>query len=234
MVQRNKILTDRSKKVIDFIEQTFWETGGMPTYDLVASKTREKAQYVQSVVEKNPTARQALIARGVDLTPDTSSQQLTSEQLMAANIMLNVDDKRSRREKLQFLGITSQKWGAWMRQPAFSSYMTRRAEQAFSANDWAAYSGLGNLVEEEDLNAIKLHFEMRGKYKNTLDVNINIESVMIQVIEVIAKHVKEPEIIEAIAEDISSLVSGVPVGNTPAEASQAMVGNLPVSQGFGI
>lgn len=204
-VKTTKTLNERQMRVVNFIEQRFWEHGVMPSYEAVAEGCKENVDYVRGTVEKNSLARKSLVVRGVDLRSDESARLLTSEQLMAANVVLNSHDTRSVREKLEFLNISSQKWAAWLRQPGFSNYMTKRAEEAFGANDFAAYTALGNAVDEGKLDAVKLHFEMRGKYKHTVDVNVNIEQVLMQVVEIISRHIDDRELLVAIAEDFSNL-----------------------------
>lgn len=200
-----KTLTDRELKVVNFIDQKFWETGFVPSYEAVGLATKEAPEYVKGLIERNQLARKSLIVRGVDLKAEESAGLLTSEQLMAANVMLNAHDKRSVREKLEFLNISSQQWHAWLRQPGFSQYMSKRAEAAFEGNDWKAYDALRENIEEGRLEAVKLHFEMRGKYKQQVDVNVNIEQVLTRVIEIISRHVNDEEVLVAIAEDFSNL-----------------------------
>lgn len=198
-------LDDDQRAAVDFIEQTFWETGGMPTCDKVEAVTGVRSKRVEKWLKDSDLFRKALIARGVDLQPDVSDAQLSTAQLMCANLLMNTHDKRTEREKLAFLGISSQQYHAWLRQPAFANYLRTRAESLFSASDHKAYNALLQNVEEGDLNAVKLHFEMRGKYRNQLDVNINIETVVVQLVEIVAKHVKDPELLQAIALDVESL-----------------------------
>ena len=201
-------LNDRELRVVNFIDQKFWETGYMPTYEVISDGTKESVAFIKNLIEKNSTARKSLLVRGIEIDRDEDAAGLTATQLMAANVMLNTHDKRSVREKLEFLGISSQQWHAWLRQPGFSQYMSKRAEAAFEANDWAAYEALRENVEEGKLDAVKFHFEMRGKYKQSVDVNVNIEQVLTRVVEVIARHVNDEEIILAIAEDIGQLTAG--------------------------
>lgn len=202
---QKKKLTDRASKVVRATEQMYWELGLLPAYEMIAAKCGERTDYVKGVIEKNGAARKQLTAIGIDLDADSSSQLLNKDQLLAANVILNAHDTRSLREKLDLLGISSQKWHAWLRQPAFSQYMAKRAEALFDANDHAAYSALNKAVEEGGLDAVKFHFEMRGKYKQSLDININVEEVLVHVVEIIAKHVNDKDVIIAIAEDIKKL-----------------------------
>lgn len=198
-------LSDRALAVVNYTEQKFWDLGSLPSYEVIAAGVKEPVDYVRQVIEKNSLARKSLVVRGVDLSPSESAQLLTSEQLIAANLILNAHDKRSVREKLDQIGVSSQKWHAWLRQPGFSQYINKRAEAAFEANDHAAYAALQENVEEGRLDAVKFHFEMRGKYKQSLDLNINIEQVLTQVVEIVARHVNDQDTLIAIAEDMGQL-----------------------------
>jgi len=205
VASKKKNLTDRAAKVVRATEQMYWELGLIPAYEMIAAKSGERVDYVKGVIEKNGAARRQLMACGIDLEADSSSKLLAKDQLLAANVILNAHDARSLREKLDLLGISSQKWSAWLRQPAFSQYMAKRAESLFEANDHAAYSALNKAVDEGGMDAVKFHFEMRGKYKQQLDVNINVEEVLVHVVEIIARHVDDKDTIIAIAEDIKTL-----------------------------
>lgn len=199
-------LNDRQLDVVNFVEQKFWEDGFIPSYEKVAEVLKEKVGYVRDCVEKSTDCRKALVARGVDVRPSEAANLLTSQQLMAANLILNTHDKRTQREKLDFLGISSQQWHAWLRQPGFSQYMTKRSEEMFGANDFSAYQALQEAVEEGDMNAVKFHFEMRGKYKNRVEVDLNIDSVVTNIVEIISTHVHDPDTLLAIANDIQNKV----------------------------
>lgn len=204
----SKKLTDEQVRAVDFIEQTFWESGSIPTVELVVAKTGVQGTKLKKWWDKDEIFRRALLARGVDFTPvDGADKQLTSQQLLCANLLLNTHDKRTEREKLEFLGISSQQYHAWRRDPAFSSYLNKRAEAIFEGSTHKAYQNVLNNVEADDLNAAKFMLELQGKYRQSVDVNVNVDVVVMQLVEIVAKHVKDPEIIEAIALDIERTVN---------------------------
>lgn len=200
-------LTDNEVKIVTFIDQRFWETGGLVSDEVIAETCKVSLQLVKNAWKKGDF-RQALIARGVDLTPDSSRDLLTPTQVLLANLLMNVGDKRSVREKCEMLQISTQQYTAWLRQPAFSQYLRRRAESAFAATDFQAYQSLSNLVEEGDFNGIKLFFEMRGIYNPKMQVEVNVTQVVVELIEIVAKHVQDPLILEAIAHDVEKLELG--------------------------
>lgn len=199
-------LNDRQLKVVNYVEQKFWEEGTAPSYEAVSEALKEKVSYVRNCIEKDSQCRKALTARGVDLRPREEGALLDSRQLMAVNLVLNYHDKRTLREKLDFLSISSQQWHAWLRQPGFSQYLTKRSEEMFGASDFSAYAALQEAVEEGDMNAVKFHFEMRGKYKNRVQVDLNVDGIVTQIVEIISTHVHDPDTLLAIANDIQSKV----------------------------
>ncbi len=199
-----KKLVDREVKIISFIEQTFWETGFIPSNEVVAEHTGYALSTVESCYRKR-LFRQALAARGIDLEPGKSTKALTPQQIMLANVLLNIADKRSTREKLASLEVSSQQLNVWLRQPAFSDYLRKRAEEHFKASDYKAYLSLINAVEAGDQNATKFFFEMRGIYRPSVDVHVNVEAVVMRVVEVVAKHVRDPAILASIATELKEL-----------------------------
>lgn len=208
-------LTDNEVKIITLIDQRFWETGGLIDDDVISDTLKIHKNTIKKAWQKTDF-RQALIARGVDITHDSAKDLLTPTQAMLANMLLNAHDARSVREKLELLNISTQQYQAWLRQPGFSQYLRKRAEFAFAATDFQAYQSLSTLVEEGDINGIKLFFEMRGIYNPKMQIDVNIDLVIVKLVEIVAKHVADPEILQAIANDLETIDIGsnraLPVG----------------------
>lgn len=212
-------LTDIDIKILTLIDQRFWETGGLISDDLVSEELGVPKQTISKAWKKDEF-RTALLARGVDLTPDSSKNLLTPTQGILANLLFNIGDKRSVREKCESLGVSTQQYTAWLRQPGFADYLRRRAESAFSSTDFQAYQSLSQLVAEKDIQGIKLFFEMRGIYNPKLQVEVNVEHVVVRVVEIITRHVHDPEILMAIAGEIEQLELGA--GTSPVSTPNAV------------
>lgn len=200
-------LSESQVEVVYYLEQKFWETGRIPTDDAVAERFHLNVSTVKGWW-KDSTFREALVSRGVDFNPEQSSDLLTPLQLQLANVMLNVHDNRSEREKLESVGVSSQQYHSWLRQPQYQNYLRKRAEAMFSAADYKAYQALSSEAVGGDVSALKLFFEMRGIYNPRVQVDVNIEMVLSRVVEIIATHVKDPGILEAIAADLERLDTG--------------------------
>lgn len=212
-----KALTNNEVRILNYVEQVFWETGLCPTPEGV-TEGLDLSRPVVSKAFSNETFRAQLATRGIDptaLAVNTKgsltavikeSKALSAKQILCANMMLNLHDKRSEREKLALIQVSSQQYHAWLRQPSFVEFLRKRGEALFSATDFQAYKSLVNNVKAGDNKSLELFFRMRGIYNPTVNININLESVLMRVIEVISVHVKDPVIINAIANGIDEII----------------------------
>jgi len=131
---------------------------------------------------------------------------------------------------LDFVGISTQKLNSWMRDPKFAVHLRKRAEKQFAESDTKAYMSIIKGMEDGDLKATQLFLEMRGLYNPRVDVNINVDSVLTRVVEIISKHVKDPAILGAIADDLEMLDGvrpPVPVAPTRPEPITVSSQELP-------
>lgn len=212
-------LNDNQAEAVALIEQKFWQHSSIPTNEYLSEQLNVGIPTIQRWWQ-NAIFRDALIRRGVDLRDDRSKSVLTPQQLQVVNLMLNQHDKRSVREKLDSVDITSQKYYSWLRQPAFLQYLQKRAEDLFASSDHEGYLALLDTVKGGDIQAIKLFFEMRGKYTPSAKIDVNVETVMIQLIEIVARHVKDPMVLQSIADDIDNVIGikkpqiALPVGSS--------------------
>jgi hypothetical protein len=206
-VQKEESLTDSELSVLAYVEQVYWQTGKVPSKEATiegldpfsSTATRTKVTRAWN----KPRFQAALEKRGLEFQND--SKFLTPTQLLLVNMLLNVEDKKSLRQKLDLLGINMAKYQTWLRDPVFHNYLTMRTEQLFENSDHDAYKSLIQAVTRGDVTAMKLFFEMRGIYSPRLDVNVNIESIVYRLVEVVGKHVKDPAILTAIADEVEQL-----------------------------
>lgn len=216
------------KRVVNYCEQIFWETGLVPTPERVSDELSISLSRVQASYRKD-TFKSSLATRGIDLTPEISGKVLDPRQILLANLLLNLHDRRSLREKLQLVKVSTQQYNAWMRQPQFIEFLRKRGEHIFKGTDHEAYLALTKAVNRGDVNALKLFFEMRGIYNPRLQIDVNIEAVMLRVVEIIAKRVTDPVTLEAIASELETVMlesgarSASPVGNSIVEATGRMI-----------
>ena len=193
------------KRILNYCEQVFWETGYVPSPEIISDKLGIKRERIKESF-RNDKFLESLATRGIDLTPAISGKVLDPRQLMLANLLLNLHDRRSIREKLKTVQVSQQQYNAWMRQPQFTEYLRKRGEAMFKGSDHEAYKSLVTAVSRGDVNALKLFFEMRGIYTPKLNIDVNIEAVMLRVVEVVSKHVTDPNILVTIAEELEEVL----------------------------
>jgi hypothetical protein len=156
--------------------------------------------------------RDTLLSRGISLKglalgpTDPKSTILTEEQLRVANIMLDMRDNRSQKKKLEQCGVSTAKYQAWLRDPAYQNYIRTRGEAALGDNQHEAHLALVERVRVGDLGAIKYFNEMTGRHVPNKDSNVNISQILMMVIESIQRHVTDPATQEAIANDLMRLI----------------------------
>lgn len=211
-------LSQNQVEAITYIEQAYFVHGSIPTDDVLAdtlgvtkttvAKWWNSDDFVKVLNHKGLPVSERLTGKKTEV--------LSAQQLAVANMMLNLQDRRSTREKLESVGVTPQKYQVWRRDPTFMEYMKKRAESLYTNGDDSAYLNLMKNVEGGDLNAAKLFFEMRNIYNPKVSVELNVDMVLVRVIEIIQKHVKDPAILEAIAWELESLGGGAQSRETAA------------------
>lgn len=197
-------VSEAAVKALAFCEQTYFTDGLIPSVERISQVVDVSVDTVKEWF-KSDTFREALQTRGVKLTRPDEADLLSFQQLNAANLMLNIGDKRSNREKLEEIGATTQQWNSWMRDANFANYMKKRAEQMFASGDSSAYLSVLRGMEAGDLNSTKLYFEMKGIYNPKVTLEVNVDAVLMRVVEIIQRHVKDPVILQHIADDIEGL-----------------------------
>ena len=211
-VETKSVLSAQAISVLNYCEQVYWESGLLPTVESCVAELSVSPNTCRRYFQ-DETFRTQLSARGMDteglIFPGKlikESRALSPKQIICANMMLNLHDKRSEREKLAEIQVGSQQYHAWLRNPTFIEFMRKRGEALFQSSDFAAYKSLVNNVKAGDNKSLELFFRMRGIYNPSVNININIDVVLQQVVEIIARHVKDPIAIEAIASELESII----------------------------
>lgn len=192
-------------QLIAYKEQRFWQEGMSPSDEVVAKALSFPLEKVRRLQDE--TVRRHLLERGIESGFDETKVFLPI-QIAAVNMMVNAYDKRSLRQKAESLGIKVQTWNAWMRQPSFRKYVSIRTEELLKGLDVVADVSLAQLVEERDLGAIKFYKELQGIYNPRIQVDFNLQAVLVQVVDIITRHVHDPRALEAIADEIQVVLTG--------------------------
>lgn len=230
-----------------FIEQIYYEEGKVPTSEAIAATCGLRIDDVREYW-KNESFVAALGARGISTDQLESTKALTMPQLLMANMLMNPSDRRSMRQKVKDPSVASydlsvQQVNGWLRSKTFQDHIQKRAEALFGHAEPAAYTNFVAAIEAGDQKSIQLYFEMKGIYNPRLQVDVNISSVLVRIVEIVSKHVKDPAILSAIATemdglDIGNNNSGMPMALPPVgildsifvptveETEKAVAGNV--------
>lgn len=216
--------TAEQVRFINLCDQLYFTHGYFPNDQKLALEFGAPVDEVREMLAL-PVVKEGIAARGIDvqLTPDRTNshlQHLSSQQILVANAVLNLHDKRSMRQKLDQYGVSTQKFGQWKTNPYFSEYLRSRAELLFEAADSDAKLGLLQLVQSNDLQAIKLYMEIQGIYNPKVTHEVNIPQVITSLVEIVQKHVSRlpngAQVLHAIAEDVEA-ADLLGTGRSPAK-----------------
>jgi hypothetical protein len=205
---QNISLTETQVECLTFIEQEYMLHGQVPTVERISEvfgKSVETARKWMRSEEFDWILRH----KGIYLSRRPGV--LTANQLMIANMLLNIDDKRSKREKCKEAGVTVQQLAAWGKDSAFQDYMQKRAEELFKSSSDKAYLNVIKNMDSGDLQAAKFYLEMTGRYQPTVRHDINIDTFLGSLLEILQYRIGDPQILELIAGDIQNLAEGKPV-----------------------
>lgn len=203
-----KPLSPKDHSLLTFIEQEYLVHGAVPTLEYtLEARVTDAAHYKRCLA--NVSFRHAMATRGISLRGLGGNPKedniLTEEQLVAANIMLDLRDNRSQKKKLGDLGITSGKWEGWLRDPAFQSYLRTRAENLLPDSLHESHLALIDRVRSGDINAIKYYNEITGRYVPNGSDKADVNAVLMMVLEVIQRHVKDPVALTGISDDLVAI-----------------------------
>lgn len=203
----DKPLTAREHELLTYLEQRYLMDGGVPSEDVtVSAGICDGAFYRKCFRSQN--FRDALLVRGIALRGlDSGAEGVLSEiQLVVANTMLDLRDNRSQKKKLTELGISTAKWEAWLRDPVFQNYLRVRSENLLGDSLHESHLALVDRVRSGDVSAIKYFNEITGRFTPAAATDkADVSNVLYGVVEIIQRHVKDPQVLQALADDLLAL-----------------------------
>ena len=191
-------LTTSEKDLIKFYEFQWHLRHNVPTIEEVATYLKLSQVTVNYYLQRRQVIK-ALDQRGIPWKQHTQ-EDLTATQVAAALTIMNFTDTRSNKDKLDQLGISPSQYYAWLNDPQFKNLINNLADQNLRNIRPAAIGEFTKKINEGDWNAVKYWLETTGELTNTNAPQS--EQLIIMIIEIIQKYVKDSEIIMAIAQDI--------------------------------
>lgn len=144
-----------------------------------------------------------LSQRGVAVGRD-----IDEEQLSALIAVTNFDDRRSRARKLSDMGISVSRWNGWKRNPRFKALLEKFSTDEFNSSLNVAHEGLVKAMDRGQTEAIKFYMEHTGRAETPKEQNLKV--VVTRLVESIQRHVRDPEVLKAIGNDLDRILNPPP------------------------
>lgn len=161
-----------------------------------------------------PEFKYACSIRGITLPQER--QGLTTEQDLFLQVLLDPSDGLTLQKKMRKAGVSMTKYRAWMKNPIFKQYVDNVSEQLLAENHTALVQ-LERLVGEGDLRAIQFKLEMNNRYNPRREATIDMLMVMNHIMEILAKHVNDPQVLMAVAGEMKELAESASNGQAPKQ-----------------
>jgi Helix-turn-helix of insertion element transposase len=146
----------------------------------------------------------SMAARGIEWN---SHDGLSSEQAYALALLTDPTERGGLKQRLDKLGLSYTTYRAWLNNPVFSRAVSVLSERMLSDSLGSAHGALVRQVEKGDVNAIKFYYEITGRFDPKKQQVMDVMSLMAQVIEIIQKHVTDPNMLNAIGGEFALLAA---------------------------
>lgn len=195
-------LTTTEKKLIKFYEIQWNLRTYVPTIEELSRVLNVKQTEINFMLTRKPIIK-ALDDRGIPWRQH-SQEELTATQVAAA-IVMGTPDGRTTTQKLDELGILAETYFAWLADPQFKNMVDNVTQRNLGNIREVAIAELMTKIAKGDWQAVRYYLDVTGEFVNS--DTPQSEQLLKMLIEIIQRHVKDPAIITAIAQDIK-LASG--------------------------
>lgn len=191
------------KELISFYEITWHLKREVPTLEEVYAHLRKKFPAIKytsiAYYLGNWHVAKALDDRGIPWRQH-SREDLTPTQVAVATVMSNFADGRTNAEKLNALGVNPATYFTWMLDPKFKNAVQSMADYNIKNIDAVAKVEYAKKIQEGYWPTIKHYVDTTQAVTGN---EMPQSEVMIRMlIEIIQKHVKDADVLMAIAEDM--------------------------------
>jgi hypothetical protein len=157
------------------------------------------------LVWPTPKFQKSLETRGIASTknPNLTLRQETFLQAYLNPMNLKTPQVLAKQMKISLLELDG-----WMRQKEFAKAMSAKAQENLEKYIPMADQALGQLVQQGDMKAITFLNQLTGRFDPNKAGSIDIVSVMMQVQDVILRHVRDPEVKRNIARELIAIANG--------------------------
>lgn len=181
---------------------------------LASSQEIYKAGYVSGGISQSgftriydsPQFREACNIRGMEHKPGTG---LTYEQDVLIQILMDGSDGLTLQQKLKKAKVPMSRYRAWLKSRRFREQVEFLGRDTLYEHIPDMMVQLTNKAVSGDLQAIKFAFEVTGEHDPTQKNNVNVLHVMQNMMEIIQRHVTDPNQLRAIAGEMGAVANTV-------------------------
>lgn len=180
--------------------ESFWHTKGRyPANDEIMGHFKFTLEQVE-LLNLSPYWEKCLSERGIRVP---SQHTLTATQIAAISLISNFSDRRSIPAKLAAIGVTEEQINGWYKDPEFQKELTIRTDANLDNSFPEVQAQFLRQIQKGNFSAIKFYYEITGRA--VAPEQLKVRQTMQHLIEAVQKHVKDPETLEAIAQEVRSL-----------------------------
>lgn len=238
-------LSVTEKEIIKFYELQWFLRHSVPSveeivkyindlYEKQGKQHRTTATSVSYYLQRRKVTK-ALDDRGIPWR-NHARDEITPTQQAAALTISNFADTRSIEQKLDQLGILPATYYAWLKNPQFANLVQSLANENLEHIDPVAKTEFAKKIAQGDWSAIKYYFDVTNTVG--MDTAPHSEQIITMIVEIIQRHVKDQDVMLAIANDImkvmnnqtlemvpeSRMITGEVVSNADLELAKKQLG----------
>ena len=170
--------------------------------DQDASLTKEDVELVWS----SSKFQRALVDRGIRTT---SNPNLTLRQETFLQAYLNPLNLLTPQVLAKRMKISLNELDGWFRQKEFASALKVKAEENLQKFIPMADAALGQLVQQGDMKAITFVNQLTGRFDPNAKQSVDVPALLLQVQDIILRHVQDAGVKRNIARELIAMASGV-------------------------
>jgi hypothetical protein len=150
--------------------------------------------------------QRALVDRGIRTTsnPNLSLRQETFLQAYLNPLNLVTPQVLAKRMKIGLPELDG-----WLRQKEFASAFKVKAEENLQKFIPMADAALGQLVQQGDMRAITFVNQLTGRFDPNAKQSVDVPALLLQVQDIILRHVQDASVKRNIARELIAMASGV-------------------------
>ncbi len=222
----------RQWETVCFCEEFWLEHKAFPSYAIIKKNVPGYSSIEEVETEVlTSSIRKMLKNRGIDysavLKPEhedyTAPNRLSDKQLAVISTLLNPLDTRTQSQKLKELGVLPVTFQGWLKSKRFSDYFKARSEELFGDALPLAHDALVKRVADGDIRAIKLFYEVSGRYTGVRKEEVtNLKLILARVTELMQKYI-DPVVMPRFIDELNSVMLTSGVGPNNASNSPAVI-----------